>query len=768
MITILYVDDEESLLELGKIFLERNGQFAVDIITSASEALTLIGQKPYDAIISDYQMPEMDGIELLKHVRASGKTIPFILFTGRGREEVVIQALNEGADFYLQKGGSSLAQFTELAYKIRHAVQKRWAETRLRDHERREADIINFLPDATFAIDKKGVIIAWNRAMEEMTGARPAEVLGKDHYEHAFALYHKRRPMLADLILTPDPQFEEAEYLYTHHDQRTLMAETHVERPNGTRLHIWGKASILLDEKGDVAGAIESIRDITEQKLAESELQTAYDEIAATEEEMRSQYLELVRSERQLRESEEKYRELVETANSIIIKWDRSGIITFANEFALQFFGYTREELIGRSVMETIVPATESGSEKDLTRMILDILNQPDVYVVNENENVCKNGTRVWIRWHNKPIFDNRGEFAGLFSIGTDVTGRREIETALRESAAKYQGIFAAESDGIAVVDRETGIILECNDALAFMHGYLKEELPGQPITVLSAESDATSAAIAGATPFIRDRYHKKKDGNVFPVEITVNPTRLQGREVLIGAIRDVTELRRSEEALQQANRSLALLTNVTRHDINNQLVALNGFLELLHEKVQDPALEEYFVWISQVSTRISSMIQFASTYETVRKTHPLWQDIRALAETTARQVSLGKVIIKNEIPAGIEVFADPLFLKVFYNLVDNALRYGEKLTFIRFSFIERDNAGGVIVCEDDGEGVPEASKEKIFDRGYGKNTGLGLFLAREILSLTGITVKETGEPGKGARFEITVPRDTYRFTGKS
>ena len=768
MITILYVDDEESLLELGKIFLERNGQFAVDIITSASEALTLIGQKPYDAIISDYQMPEMDGIELLKHVRASGKTIPFILFTGRGREEVVIQALNEGADFYLQKGGSSLAQFTELAYKIRHAVQKRWAETRLRDHERREADIINFLPDATFAIDKKGVIIAWNRAMEEMTGARPAEVLGKDHYEHAFALYHKRRPMLADLILAPDPQFEEAEYLYTHHDQRTLMAETHVERPNGTRLHIWGKASILLDEKGDVAGAIESIRDITEQKLAESELQTAYDEIAATEEEMRSQYLELVRSERQLRESEEKYRELVETANSIIIKWDRSGIITFANEFALQFFGYTREELIGRSVMETIVPATESGSEKDLTRMILDILNQPDVYVVNENENVCKNGTRVWIRWHNKPIFDNRGEFAGLFSIGTDVTGRREIETALRESAAKYQGIFAAESDGIAVVDRETGIILECNDALAFMHGYPKEELPGQPITVLSAESDATSAAIAGATPFIRDRYHKKKDGNVFPVEITVNPTRLQGREVLIGAIRDVTELRRSEEALQQANRSLALLTNVTRHDINNQLVALNGFLELLHEKVQDPALEEYFVWISQVSTRISSMIQFASTYETVRKTHPLWQDIRALAETTARQVSLGKVIIKNEIPAGIEVFADPLFLKVFYNLVDNALRYGEKLTFIRFSFIERDNAGGVIVCEDDGEGVPEASKEKIFDRGYGKNTGLGLFLAREILSLTGITVKETGEPGKGARFEITVPRDTYRFSGKS
>jgi len=766
MITILYVDDEESLLELGKLFLERSGQFSVDIITSAPEALTLIGQKPYDAIISDYQMPEMDGIEFLKRVRASGKTIPFILFTGRGREEIVIQALNEGADFYLQKGGSSLAQFTELAHKIRHAVQKQWAETRLRDHERREADIINFLPDATFAIDRKGAIIAWNRAMEELTGARPAEVLGKDNYEHAHALYYKRRPMLADLILAPNPQFEEKEYLYTHHDQRTLTAETEVERPDGNRIHIWGKASILLDENGEVAGAIESIRDISEQKLAEAELRNAYDEIAAAEEEMRSQYLELVRSERQLRESEEKYRELVETANSIIIKWDRSGVITFANEFALQFFGYSREELTGRSVMETIVPATESGSEKDLNRMIGEILNQPEIYGVNENENVCKDGRRVWIRWHNKPIFDENGQFAGLFSIGTDVTGRHEVEYALKESEAKYRGIFAAESDGIAVVDRATGTILECNDALAFMHGYRKEELPGQPITLLSAESDATEAAIADATRSIRDRYHKKKDGSVFPVEITANAAHLQGREVLIGAIRDVTEIRKSEEALQQANRSLALLTNVTRHDINNQLVALNGFLELLHEKARDPSLEEYFVWISQVSTRISSMIQFASTYENVRKTHPLWQDIRALAETTTRQVSLGKVMVKNEIPAGIEVFADPLLVRVFYNLVDNALRYGERRSFIRFSFKEQDS-GGMILCEDDGVGIPQEAKEKIFDRGFGKNTGMGLFLAREILSLTGITIKETGEPGMGTRFEITIPRDAYRFTGK-
>ena len=153
MIAVLYVDDEPVLLELGKHFLERSGQFSIDIVSSAPAALAMMKSKDYDAIISDYQMPEMDGIEFLKKVRTSGNTIPFILFTGRGREEVAIQALNEGADFYVQKGGEPLAQFTDLEHKIRQAVQYRRAVVSIRNLERREADIINFLPDATFAID---------------------------------------------------------------------------------------------------------------------------------------------------------------------------------------------------------------------------------------------------------------------------------------------------------------------------------------------------------------------------------------------------------------------------------------------------------------------------------------------------------------------------------------------------------------------------------------------------------------------------------------
>jgi DNA-binding response OmpR family regulator len=145
-ITILYVDDEPGLLALGKYFLERSGQFSVDTINSAPAALPLQKAKRYDAIISDYQMPGMDGIELLRKIRSSGSTIPFILFTGRQREEVIIQALDEGADFYLQKGGEPKSQFAELSHKIRYAVMRRRAEERLKQYEAQLRQVLGSLP----------------------------------------------------------------------------------------------------------------------------------------------------------------------------------------------------------------------------------------------------------------------------------------------------------------------------------------------------------------------------------------------------------------------------------------------------------------------------------------------------------------------------------------------------------------------------------------------------------------------------------------------
>jgi signal transduction histidine kinase len=155
-------------------------------------------------------------------------------------------------------------------------------------------------------------------------------------------------------------------------------------------------------------------------------------------------------------------------------------------------------------------------------------------------------------------------------------------------------------------------------------------------------------------------------------------------------------------------------------------------------------------------------MIRFTREYEQNGVNAPVKQDCRTLVETAAREAMPGKVTVKNDLPAGVEVFADPLIVKVFYNLIDNAVRYGGKITTIRFSFKECDGYK-VIMCEDDGVGIPAGEKEKIFDPGFGKNTGMGLFLSREILDITCIIIRETGDPGNGARFEISVPEEICR-----
>jgi len=160
MISVLYVDDEPELLEIGKLYLEQSQDFSVDTTISAIDALQRLQQRKFDAVLSDYQMPEMDGIRFLQTLRSRGDSVPFIIFTGRGREEVIINALNSGVDFFLQKGGDPTSQFAELKNIIIKSVRQKRAEEAQRQSEKRIYDILNHLPEATFAIDRNGRIIA--------------------------------------------------------------------------------------------------------------------------------------------------------------------------------------------------------------------------------------------------------------------------------------------------------------------------------------------------------------------------------------------------------------------------------------------------------------------------------------------------------------------------------------------------------------------------------------------------------------------------------
>ena len=184
----------------------------------------------------------------------------------------MIEALNSGADFYLQKGGDPTSQFAELEHKIRRAVSRKQAEEAVKESEQRMADIINFLPDATFAIDLEGKVIAWNRAIAEMTGIPKEEILGTSDHSYAIPFYGKKRPLLLDLILRKDPEIENI-YPEIKRKDNKLFSEIFIPSLyGGWGAHLWFIASPFYDTKGNVIGAIESIRDITDRKDAEEAL----------------------------------------------------------------------------------------------------------------------------------------------------------------------------------------------------------------------------------------------------------------------------------------------------------------------------------------------------------------------------------------------------------------------------------------------------------------------------------------------------------------
>jgi PAS domain S-box-containing protein len=226
----------------------------------------------------------------------------------------------------------------------------------------------------------------------------------------------------------------------------------------------------------------------------------------------------------------------------------------------------------------------------------------------------------------------------------------------------------------------------------------------------------------------------------------------------------DITDRKQMEETFQEANKKLNLLTNITHHDIKNQMTALDGYLEILKTDMTLPdEAQKYLQKTSDIVDTIRHQIEFTNSYQDLKKQQPRWQNLGDSIRKAILDLDISHVQVSVSVPDVVMVYADLMFPKVFFNLIDNALHYGgQALTQVVLS---KKVMGDflVIICEDNGTGINNSEKEKIFERGYGKNTGLGLFLIREILGITGMVIQETGIPGKGSCFEIKVPKDSWK-----
>lgn len=371
------------------------------------------------------------------------------------------------------------------------------------------------------------------------------------------------------------------------------------------------------------------------------ELEESNEELRAIQRELKDNIINLSNRERELQKSEEKFRNLVEDINNILVTFTPEGIFTYVNPFAERFFGFNADELIGKHIVGTIIPEHMDESE-DLVRFIEDLGQNPDNYFQHENMNVRKNGDVVWILWTNRSIKDANGAVLSIISVGIDITQRIMLEKTIKE-----------------------------------------------------------------------------------------------------------------------VNVKLNLLSSFNRHDLLNLMTSLIMYLEVIAESPDNQENAYYVAQMSKVLSKMRTQIEITRDYEELGGSEPRWVQIGDIIQRLSKIFSDNSIRYDLDI-LNVEIFADPMLEKAFYNLIDNSVRHGEHVTRIYIHSEHREN-GISLIYTDDGIGIPDSNKERIFEKGFGKNSGQGMFLVRTILQISHITIKETGVHGEGARFELFVPDGVWR-----
>ncbi len=862
-ISLLYVDDEPALLEIARLFLERTGNYSVSISDNPHDALKIISEDSFDAIISDYQMPGCDGISFLRHLRKIGNKTPFIIFTGKGREDIVIEALNEGADFYIQKGGDPKSQFAELSNKVRYAVTRNQTEeallqkneklTAAEEELRSQLDeiiaiqhqlalseeqyraIFEHTEAPTVIIEEDTTISLANSAFAAISGYSPEEVIGRSW---------------TDFVSQPD-----LDRMLAIHRQRRVEDTEPLTKYEFNFINRYGAAHVILVTVGMIPGtrqSVASFHDLTELK----------------------------RREEALRESEERYRRIVDTSADGIWQLDSEFRIIYVNHQMAEMLGYSPEDMIGMDATSFIPPDEHADSE---IRKINVRRGGVDHF---ERRFIRRDGSSLWTHIALTPIINGEGRYQGLFARVTNIGERKFTE----ESLLLKNTAIDSSSNGICITDLD-GILTYVNPAFLSMWGASDtNEVLGKSILSLwtqEEESQEIADALLNTGSWLGEVSGTRKDGSEIVVELsgslvrdardaptammgsfvditkrkaaedalrtskeqleslsnnipdgmiyqlivdvdgnrrftylsdgvekmhgisqaealrdpealydrcldedksklieaeklafaTLNPFSCEGRfrnpdgeirwsltrsrlkkmpdgSILCDGVQlDITDRKAAEEALQTANKKLQLLSSITRHDIMNKIMALQAYLDLTMPMIDDPILTGYLTEAEKAATAIQKQIEFTRIYENLGVHTPTWQPLSPLIEA----IDHTRLPIHHDCEE-FSVYADPMFEKVLQNLYDNTLRHAEGADCVRIRCEEEEDGGLIITWEDNGPGVPEELKERIFDKSFGKNTGFGLFLTREILAITGITITETGVYGEGARFEIRVP----------
>lgn len=520
---------------------------------------------------------------------------------------------------------------------------------------------------------------------------------------------------------------------------------------------------------------------IEEMQAANEELKSTNEELQSTNEELQSANEEMETSKEEIQsvneemmtvnaELQSKIRQLTGIQNDMKNLLSSTGVATIFLDSTLQIRWFTPEAGNLYKIIPSDIgrPLADIKSVMEDDDMIEDARQVLDTLIPIEKE--IQTIQNAWYLARIVPYRTLENVIDGVVLSCVDISTRKSAEEEVIRTREYAMSIVNTVREPLLILDHDLMIISANN---SFYRTFIAndEDIEGVHLTKAVGGRWNDPYLISRLNTILPDKTSFEDLELHYSLEygdqtLILNARVIYGKngvqDLILLAIEDASELFRAKQAIFEANRKLKLLSGLTRHDIINHISAIVLTLDILDNEKDPEVLRQRVREISDICMKMEATIGFTREYEDFGTVSSGWQPIHPAIESAISEVTHAGVIIEEGIPRDVEVYSEPMLRKVFATLIENAVRHGEKLTQIRFSAREADTVF-IITCEDDGVGVPEESKELIFNHGYGSHTGIGLFLAREILSITDLKIMECGIPGEGARFEISIPAGKYR-----
>lgn len=746
-IRILHLDDDPAFVDATAEYLvEVDERFTIETATTVSDGWEILSDQRIDCVISDYKMPEKDGIEFLESIREKYPSLPVILFTGKGSEQVASEAIRAGVTEYWQKNGHA-ESYELLANRIENVVSQYRAERRAKRTERRLKDLSEATTDILwlFRADWSEVLFV-NSAYEELWG-RSMENLQENPLDFLEAVH-------------PDDIEQVREDMERVSRGNSTDIEFRIVHPDGTRRWIWALGEPVTDESGTVRRIAGFCRDVTEKK----------------------------ERERALREEREFTEQSLNALDDLFYVYDTDENILHWNDRISEVSGYSDEE-IAKMAPKDFFPESSHQEISDVIEQIYD-----DGRSRHQAKFKRKDGELIPYEFTNVEMTDTAGNVQGFAGIGRDIREQRSRERDLEQ----YQQIVNAVDDAVFVIGEDKRVVTANEAAISFA------EADGISSEHPSIESlvDSFATSREDATEFLETVEQAFEDpvdiptpqvveinissnGDERTVEYQLSPFTVEDEKRIAVIARNVTDRKERERILERKNQRLDEFAALVSHDLRNPLNLATLRLDLAQQECESSHLDQVDQALHRMEELINDILALAREDETIEETQPV--SIESVAKRCWEGIDTEQATL--EIRDDRRIRADPGKLEILLqNLLENAVAHGTRTATATTEAGQENQSSAELTVkigpsedgfyiEDDGPGIEPAKRDTIFESGFTTSEGgigLGLSMVRQVVtahdwdidvtqsSLGGgeTTSKESessqSERFAGARFEIS------------